>query len=369
MHDDTTEAEASADSIRVRPIGSDVPGRIVVRLPESAKAAGTTLGTFEIHLGTRLSRESRLALDVEREVPVGALRLSGAGRVRRVDGTKVLGVQPWTGSILSGQVTELTLAGFRIEPQREGEAVLGVHEFRFVAGALREGIEEDVLDEFGRDAELRLPERTEGIVFPRFPGSKRLRWGILDGDVLDLISNEVAVVDVHDGARRSLVKIAVPAAELPDCKAIPSGYEFVATGGQTHPSLPTLRMSRPSLPRGGKLILGLAPWNLQTSYEHVLTTPASTRIPLTFDRQAGAVVDVGLARLDVDDVEIPGLDGARMVPGTFTVRSPDGQSVAGPCTTSTGVDLVPGDYELVVDYQTLESGKKTIRMDVHVPAE
>lgn len=73
---------------------------------------------------------------------------------------------------------------------------------------------------------------------------------------------------------------------------------------------------------------------------------------LTLDQtQANRVV---LKRLDVDDVTVTREDNTTYVlRGTYEVYF-GGSRIAGPFATATGVDLLPGDYEVVIKYRTAE---------------
>jgi hypothetical protein len=67
--------------------------------------------------------------------------------------------------------------------------------------------------------------------------------------------------------------------------------------------------------------------------------------------------NVVLYRLDIDDVLVTREDGSIFVtPGTYDIFF-GGARVAGPFTTNTGLDLLPGEYEVVVRYPTAEGTK------------
>ena len=69
---------------------------------------------------------------------------------------------------------------------------------------------------------------------------------------------------------------------------------------------------------------------------------------------------LSLNRVDVDDVTVTREDGSTYVArGTYELYF-GGNRVAGPYNTATGIDVLPGDYELVVKYRTAD-GEKTQR--------
>lgn len=80
-----------------------------------------------------------------------------------------------------------------------------------------------------------------------------------------------------------------------------------------------------------------------------------------YDVKPGAIVDLEVRRLDVDDVAVTREDGTTFSQkGSYSVewRQPDGTYVTIPLlqqrSTRTGVDLVPGHYRVTVDYTTAE---------------
>lgn len=67
--------------------------------------------------------------------------------------------------------------------------------------------------------------------------------------------------------------------------------------------------------------------------------------------------NIQLFRVDLNDVEITREDGTKyFVPGTWEVYF-GGNRVAGPFNTKTGLDMLPGAYEVVVKYNTAEGPK------------
>jgi len=82
-------------------------------------------------------------------------------------------------------------------------------------------------------------------------------------------------------------------------------------------------------------------------------TVAGRTLPLS----QAADNNVTLYRLDIDDVTVTREDGTTFVTaGTYELFY-GGLRVAGPYPTSTGIDVLPGDYEAVVTYTTLEGQK------------
>lgn len=64
-----------------------------------------------------------------------------------------------------------------------------------------------------------------------------------------------------------------------------------------------------------------------------------------------------LRRLDVDNVEVTREDGSKyQTQGTYELYF-GGNRVVGPNTTNSGVDLLPGTYELVIKYSTADGAK------------
>jgi hypothetical protein len=75
------------------------------------------------------------------------------------------------------------------------------------------------------------------------------------------------------------------------------------------------------------------------------------------------VNNIAIHRLDVDDVIVTREDGSTFITtGNYEIFF-GGTRVAGPFNTNTGVDMLPGDYEVVVRYPTAE-GQKTNRYNI-----
>jgi len=67
--------------------------------------------------------------------------------------------------------------------------------------------------------------------------------------------------------------------------------------------------------------------------------------------------NISLSRIDLNDIEVTREDGTKyFTPGTYEIYF-GGNLVAGPYNTKTGVDVLPGAYEVVVKYNTAEGPK------------
>jgi hypothetical protein len=77
-----------------------------------------------------------------------------------------------------------------------------------------------------------------------------------------------------------------------------------------------------------------------------------------------ATNNITMNRLDVDDVTVTREDGTTYAArGTFELYY-GGAKIAGPYNTSSGIDALPGDYEIVVKYTTA-LGQQTNRYTAH----
>jgi hypothetical protein len=85
-----------------------------------------------------------------------------------------------------------------------------------------------------------------------------------------------------------------------------------------------------------------SPWPSTYAFE-----AAGRQVPL-----ADLNNDVHLHRLDIDDVIVTREDGTSFTTAGTYVLNFGGKKIAGPFNTKTGLDLLPGTYEVVVSYTT-----------------
>jgi hypothetical protein len=103
-----------------------------------------------------------------------------------------------------------------------------------------------------------------------------------------------------------------------------------------------------SLPASANASLNLKAY-VNTAATYTLTAAGRT---VTLDQSKDNVIK--LNRLDVDDVTITREDGTTyVVKGTYELYF-GGTLVSGPAQTHTGIDALPGDYEVVIKYTTDE---------------
>ena len=73
---------------------------------------------------------------------------------------------------------------------------------------------------------------------------------------------------------------------------------------------------------------------------------------------AGQTVALNLGRIDIGDVAVTREDGSvYKARGTFTVTCTDDNVVVGTFSTASGIDVLPGNYRVDVNYSTAEGPK------------
>lgn len=241
------------------------------------------------------------------------------------------------------------------------------------------------------------------------PGHYRFAWSLpILGEVKKtLAEGEAAQVDLVPKDVRGTIVIKAPSdRELPDAPADGCQTEDrtfviqrkIENGGEPHPSDQRTFQSNPqSYPNGYTYYSkgeGILAWR-------ALAVTGTTRLkvfPFTaaeapmhyevvvnnivqkLDVKPGKTSTVQLERLDVDDVEVRREDGSKYnEKGTWKVWRKDATGAWQPLTrrhgqysdcsghaqpiqaefpTGYGIDVLPGDYRIQVDYSTAEGGKK-----------
>jgi hypothetical protein len=322
---------STEDEYKVKPKGPDVNGG-GVRVVAPSLPAGTTLlpAKFTVDLDT-----SNVA------TPVGQTR-SGFGRVGRTfvriagdDGTASVHIDSYE-EIKAATVASVDLAGLRVM-HGTGVEPLGFPKRKIHLTANTGGM-----------TVLEVPPTATGkTVLPVLPASFAFEWGVYDGFDVITTAGTTTTVDLTSRAGRRTAKIIPPTRELPD--GCPSGKGFRVWAKEIIPiqvspfdSSVDIGQNEAIVARHGQLP-GI-----------IIDLPCGGigNVPLSAPGASPAQFQIG--RVDIDDVEVALTNGSKeMRKGTYVVYRPGThEALFSPLPTGTGVDLLPGTYELVVQYKT-----------------
>ncbi len=152
--------------------------------------------------------------------------------------------------------------------------------------------------------------------------------------------------------------------DLPVLGTVPSRFGVNVTFAGTHDfanaaaTTITSNCERPYTFPAGTAPLALQAFRFDTCGFHLDAGGRTLPLSQTSDN------NVRLYRIDVADVNVTREDGSHFTTrGTYEVYF-GGTRVAGPFATSTGIDALAGDYEVVVQYSTA-LGAQTNRYNVH----
>ncbi|WP_394824446.1 hypothetical protein [Pendulispora albinea] len=206
------------------------------------------------------------------------------------------------------------------------------------------------------------------------PGQYRVDFGYnrVDGQIVDVAALDTKSIKVWDYAGRNVAKIVAPVREFPTAKC--------ATGVYTLQDYRLLGSSSNSfrLADGASSIeIGKREDALASYYftiSGVYEGGGLMRIPLPLGNTGQGALPFQVGRLDVDHVAVLQSDGTtKIVPGGYRVYRKTGTDPSGKeiftsspvacdtplaLPTQTGVDLPRGRYKVVVEYSTVEAGRK-----------
>jgi hypothetical protein len=345
--DDDREAE-----LRIRPRAPSV-GRLLVRAPK-------TLPTT-----AKLDRSIKLKIDGVTEFPLGIEREIAAGPVAlRLDRGEAISQTaisfPFASDVPVGALREVALGAVTFTARKPTDPmVVGLDLF---TDSTDEGFESASERTTVFDApRVRMPASYADQHALRPAGTYHYAWGFADGVRAEVKGDEILEVSRHDLRSRAAIRIVAPKRELPDCNPTAIRYRIGAIVPGANWSF---RFA--SIASEAEIVVAHAPWNLTRAISYVYLPPATSdplkgidfKVPTT----PGAITELRLGRLDVDDVEIPGSQ-IGIVRGDYAVFPPGkgetpSAALTGLCPTGTGVDLAPGDYDVVITYDKVGGGNR-----------
>lgn len=343
------DSKQSDSEVNIHPIGGDVTGgSLLLRSP--VLPPGTTLASNRLWV---IDQTHPLELDREVSgIPVGQFAYGGT-----------FGINAPTPYVFDGRLTskvgtkqEIRLAGVRLDASG-GTRTWGLDESAsssIVATVLQSSTIYPA-KELGIDQSYRglvLPrDHRQGTVVPVFPGTYSYHWGLGDGLTFSLEGGEVKTIDPRSYSQREVARIVPGARNKPN--ACSSSATLSWTLGHT-PDQDAIDLSEP-------VEIGRNPHNMPQGYRDVQMTLSLGCVkggaPIVYGTEGAGPADLKLGRVDVSDVDVRQADGStKKTRGSYTIHPADSSGwsseVAGPFTTETGVDLLPGTYRVVVSYPT-----------------
>jgi hypothetical protein len=362
--DDVDQVEAAK---RVKPVGTQAAGTLRVSLPAELSVSSLATDGFRIELSARQPTGwVPVALDTEVALAPGAtcLRLR-VGKRTGNDEDYAEGATDCTVTVAPNAVTPITLGAVRYESSDE---ILGVSPDVFKAyrrwGAMPEPRPtcERAKIATGDESQLIGCGVEASKLRPVLPGTYSFRWGVADGFTTTIAPGEVRVLDFASAPDRRITRVVAPTRELPDASGLTS-YEIVA-GAK--------KMTRTAAAEQSFQV-GVA---ADANVPHVLaivSAAARQETPLPVPAAAGAPARFEIQRIDVDHVEVTSSFGTTSVPGSYVVSRREGASlvpiVLAPdgWPTNTGLDLLPGIYQVTTTFRRLDGTAGTDVQDVTLP--
>lgn len=211
--------------------------------------------------------------------------------------------------------------------------------------------------------EIVASNATANATLPVLPGRHLIRYGIFDGQVIDIAPGETVARDVHDYADRRMVRIVPPVRHLPD--ACDSGITLkgMASAGTTRMAI---GLDAPTEVGENVAFLESLTNGPRTLYELPCVKNHHT---LPMGEPGVAPKDFQLGRIDVADVDVTNADGTvTKVRGQWYLLDWSTRILSvGWLPTNTGLDLPPGTYELVVTYPQTAGTEGTFRETFTTP--
>jgi hypothetical protein len=352
----------SEHSIRVKPGGSDKPATLTIELPDLLKPKAAQ-ANGQIPLLS--SSAKRLTYGTPVAMPSGPVDIQYSWLNNRGD---VYQTYKFPISLQPSERRTITLGGVTFRPPRE--KVVGIDVFPTFVSETRKSTGQVPVDLSKLDVTKTLA---------RFADTFKYQWGVSDGTEIQVTSNVVTSVDFNDYSKKAALRIVTPARFYPNCYAGPSYQEYYRIAVTTQvPTRPSTLID--PLDASGSTFVVADVGDSAGARQHRLWTAGSLNdesnaIPLTLSPAGGAIATLALGRVDVDDVDVATNTGSTTVKGTYRlykITQKNGQDVVSTrpitqCPTSTGIDVVPGRYKLVVDYQTVETGVKQTVDIIDVP--
>jgi hypothetical protein len=350
--------------VTVHPVGTDLPGSIVVAYPSNLSAAGAVFD----HNGFVLVDGKTTAVNsVVSGLPVGPHTVTVNGCTTSV-------------TVQSSQTTTVTLGAFKYTLPKDptfGLTAVGNSPIAELDGS-------NITSSVGKSQAFHLESctgvqsvPTDGQVWAVLPGSYSAVWGYNDGTTkVDVPSGQVTSFDLGAPAGRRLVRMHAPSSrDLPDLQVeqletVQIRYENGGwlVGDSSQPYGVSVGVSP-----GATLVIGTRTPDKKISVRLPFTTTLRD-LPLTQD----GFSEQSVGRLDVTDVMVTLSDGSsKTYAGAWSPQAQDAtvafnfvpvdgaRSDGAP--TQKGLDVWPGTYVVRTDYVTVEEGQKTDTQTVVVP--
>ncbi len=362
-----SDTGSSESGVTVTPTGNDQPGQLVITVPEGVDVSGQYIGTRnELFL---VDGQPSLAMTVKlpRTLSVGAHSLDDMP-----SGATARGVGSVAVTIQNHALTTVALGG--ISYHRSGaDSLLGIDATS--ADIWYNGSTHPHVGQLYTDGSA-----TDYIttIAARIAGTYHYDFGLFDGFDAKVEPGTLDAVDVDGRANRKQLRIVAPDARaLPDaaCSGLKldarrpnviSGTTFTEIRTMTGPSFKPL-----VLPLGAALVIGEY---VGAGSTPVTYTASPVPLAIAFGPVGGEPATLKLDRIDVTDVDVKQTDGSTVKSrGSYTlyqvttVNGADVQTAICRSQTNTGVDVGPGRYHLVVDYDTVEAGPKQDMHDLTIP--
>lgn len=378
--------ESTQQAVRVTPTGEELAGSIQVDLPTGVSSSGGATISYRstpINFGiaTRFAAgTSSLAL-VSPYLAYGANTDSNVAVVQKQTTVyKLAALKPsWSTSTSTSTLS----VDFGPQPRLSAK--------RLVGGSWASVFEQGT----------QTWDSTGATAIVVMPGDYSFSWNLkgIDPITVSLAQGETKAVNLTPADRRAIIKVAQPLRDFPHAKSPSYPHCTVTTAYlvQRNRDLPS-----PVGPGYGTLSSeGVVAFRAHTDapgtqyrvfpfdaseapmhYEFVVNN-----IAYRIDAKPGATVTVPVDRIDVDDVQVTNergqvttvagtymlyreQAGAGWVPVSVWDRQQNCGNVssyfAGPFSTRTGIDVLPGNYKIVTTYLTLE-GSKTTEQIVKIP--
>ena len=387
----------------INPSGTDAPGTLLVTAPDGASLPNVALGSVDANPLGAQPDQGYPGLSVgSHQIFASECRLTTNGdpQVRQTCSGAGTTVQ-----IKSNQTTTLALGGVRLQRTGTDALLLGNEQPADQQGS-NLVFELGGLDEpFVRATSLKPPvsgifrafgsHEEDGAAFfheaadktyAALPMTYHYQWGLFDGADVAVRSGQIATVDLDARTNRRSIRVTAPTRAFPNARASMSPGSAVdcsawIIGGTRSDANGTTIASRTTSafhPNDGQtIIVGEFVADDLIPVSHYLalgptsqSTPNLNSTALGLGQVGGEPAALKVGRIDVGHVAVTQGDGTTVtVVGSYDVQRPvvvqgveQFQSIGCPAPTNTGIDVLPGRYRVVVDYDTAESGHK---QDVH----
>ncbi|AKV02564.1 hypothetical protein AKJ09_09227 [Labilithrix luteola] len=353
--DAADESASSDEAYRVKPDGSDVPGTLNVVLPDGV--TGVRPATVQVDL----SAATPLGTPIT-QVAIGTRTF----RLESTDGVTTV-KQTRTADIVSGQTTTIKAAVLGVKATG-GPRTFGLGDLpcTYTHGLLQSP------NQTGRyECYSNLKDDGSTLV-PIIEGQYVYTFGLADGVTFKIAPGETKIVALTDYSSRKVAHLKAPARELPDVTSNsgpPAKQWRIYSGGTVNTPNAIIDAAD-----GSELDIGLMA-EYANNNRHNYSIQAHgwhNDVALPMGQLGAGPLNVTFGRLDVDDVSVNG--GAQTYRGKYNVVPVDANNRAigeklmfDDAPTGTGIDVLPGRYQVTITYNTSESGLKSDIQYVDIP--